>query len=172
MAYMPARIAPPAERSLVGERNRMIILIAGVSWAVAFVHGAVTSAHFDEYWLFGLFFVAVAILQFAWGAWVYQDPRPERLWLGALGNLLVVLVWTASRTVGLPFGPDAWQPEAVGFVDLMATLDEVGIALMAVGLLLEPRAFEGVARRQLWESLALTLMVLSVLGALVGAHHH
>jgi hypothetical protein len=172
MAYMPARIAPSAERSLVRERNRTIILIAGVSWSAAFVHGAVTGAHFAEYWLFGLFFVAVAILQFAWGAWVYQDPRPERLWLGAVGNLLVVLVWTASRIVGLPLGPDAWHPEAVGFVDVMATLDELGIVLMAVGLLLKPRAFEGVARRHLWESFALILMVLSVLGALVGAHHH
>jgi hypothetical protein len=172
MTHVPARIAPPARRWLAAERNRTIILVAGVSWAAAFVHAAVTTTHFDEYWLFGLFFVVVAALQFAWGAWVYQDPQPERLWLGAVGNLLVVLVWTLSRTVGLPFGPGAWQPEAVGFVDMMATLDELGIAVMALSLLARPSFFEGVARRQLWESLALTLMVLSLLGALTGAHHH
>jgi hypothetical protein len=114
----------------------------------------------------------VAMLQFGWGAWIYQDPRADRLWLGAIGNVLVVLVWTLSRTVGLPVGPDAWQPEAIGFADMMATLDELGIAMMAIGLVLGPRFFEGVAKRQLWESLALTLMVLSLLGALTGPHHH
>jgi hypothetical protein len=170
MAYMPASLAPPAQRSLAGERNRIIILVAGVSWAAAFVHGAVTSAHFAEYWLFGLFFAVLAMLQFGWGAWIYQEPRAGRLWLGAIGNLLVVLLWILSRTVGLPVGTDAWQPEAIGFVDLMATLDEVGIAVMAIGLLAGPRFFDGIARRQLWESLALTLMVLSLLGALTGAH--
>jgi hypothetical protein len=172
MDLVPARIAPPAQRWLAAERNRMIILVAGVSWAAAFVHAAVTTAHFDEYWLFGLFFVAVAILQGAWGAWIYKDPRPGRLWLGAVGNLLVVLVWTISRTVGLPLGPEAWHPEAIGFVDAMATLDEGGISAMALGLLVRPSLFEGVARRQLWESLALALMVLSLLGALTGAHQH
>jgi hypothetical protein len=172
MAHVPARIAPPAQRWLAGERNRTIILVAGVSWAAAFAHAGVAPAHFDEYWLFGVFFVVVAALQFAWGAWVYQDPRPGRLLLGAAGNLLVVLVWTLSRTVGLPFGPETWHPEAVGFVDVMATLDELGIAAMALALLARPGFFEGVARRQLWESLALALMVLSLLGALAGAHHH
>ena len=149
MDLIPARIAPPARSWLAAERNRMIILVAGVSWAAAFVHAGVIPAHFGEYWLFGLFFVAVAILQGGWGAWVYQDPRPERLWLGAVGNLLVVVVWTVSRTAGLPIGPEAWHPEAVGFVDVMATLDEVGIAAMALGLLARPSLFEGAARRQL-----------------------
>ena len=170
MAYMPASLAPPARRSLAGERNRIIILVAGVSWAAAFVHGAVTSAHFAEYWLFGVFFVLVAVLQFGWGAWIYRNPGADRLWVGAIGNLLVVLVWTLSRTVGVPLGPEAWHPEAIGFVDMMATLDEVGIAIMALGLLGGPRFFDGIAKRQLWESLALTLMVLSLLGALTGAH--
>jgi hypothetical protein len=135
MAYVPARMAPAAEHSLEAERSRMIILIAGVSWAAAFVHGAVIADHFAEYWLFGLFFGVVAILQFGWGAWIYQDPRADRLWLGAIGNLAVVLVWTVSRTVGLPLGPGTWHPEAIGFADMMATLDEVGIAVMAIELL-------------------------------------
>jgi hypothetical protein len=169
MASLPARTAP---RSLVAERNRMIILVAGVAWAAAFIHGAVITVHLREYWLFGAFFVIAAILQAGWGAWIYEDPLPNRLRLGAVGNLAVVMVWAVSRTVGLPFGPDAWRPEAVGYVDFMATLDELGIAFMVCALLARPRWFDGVARRQAWESFALTLMVLSVLGALTGVHHH
>ena len=56
--------------------------------------------------------------------------RPSRrlLLAGAIGNLAIASVWLVSRTVGLPLGPEAWEPEAIHVADIVATLDEVASA--------------------------------------------
>jgi hypothetical protein len=126
----------------------------------------VIAAHFREYWLFGLFFAVIAPLQLAW-AYLASRPavRAAVLVAGAVGNLTVALVWLVSRTVGLPIGPDAWQAESVHLPDVVATLDEIAIALLAAALL-RPRIPGGsrVALGGAW-----TLAGLSLIGAMVGA---
>jgi hypothetical protein len=63
--------------------------------------------------------------------------RPDRdvLLVGAVVNLGVAAAWVLSRTVGMPIGPEAWTPEAVGVVDVVATLFEVAIVVGSVALL-------------------------------------
>jgi hypothetical protein len=58
--------------------------------------------------------------------------------LGALGNLAVALVWLASRSVGLPIGPEVGQAEGIGLHDALASLDEVTIALLVGSCFLPP----------------------------------
>lgn len=110
---------------------------AGLSFAAALVHGSVMVTHFREYWLFGLFFAIVTPLQLGWAELVRRRPT-DRLWLavGAAGNFGVVMIWTVSRTVGLPFGPERFEAEALGVKDVLATIDELGIALLVSLLLL------------------------------------
>lgn len=43
-------------------------------------------------------------------------------------QVAVVTLWAASRTLGLPVGPGAWTPEAVGTADPLA----VGLELVCV----------------------------------------
>ena len=76
-------------------------------------------------------------LQIAWAEGVRRAPTDRRLlaW-GAWGNLAIVALWLTSRLVGLPFGPDRWQPEAIGPKDLLASYDEVAVALLVATLLL------------------------------------
>ena len=76
-------------------------LLAGCSLGAAVVHFGYASAHFDEYWLYGLFFVVVAWLQLVWAAAVVVRPSRSLLIAGALGNAAVVAVWVASRTIGV-----------------------------------------------------------------------
>jgi hypothetical protein len=141
---------------------------AGLSFAVALVHGSVMATHFREYWLFGLFFAIVTPLQLAWAELVRRRPE-DRLLLavGAAGNLAVVMTWTLSRTVGLPLGPERFEAEALGVKDGLATADELAIALL-VGLLLlrggdrpAPTWVVGVA----W-----TAVAVSVPAAMVAGH--
>ena len=44
-------------------------------------------------------------------------------------NLAIVLLWLATRTVGLPIGPDPGEVEPAGLHDLLATADELAIVL-------------------------------------------
>jgi hypothetical protein len=81
------------------------------------------------------FFVVVAAAQLAWGA--VALARAPRWWLalGAVGNLVVVATWVASRTVGLPFGEYAGITLPVKFPDTLTTVLEAVIVLGAAALL-------------------------------------
>ena len=132
------------------------------------MHGSVIAAHFREYWLFGLFFAIVTPLQLLWTEAVRRNPTGSRLLaVGAAGNLAVACTWAISRVVGLPFGPERFQPEAVGVKDLLATLDELSIAALVAMLLLRRRTPPASA-----SSLAgaWILVAASVLTAFVGGH--
>jgi len=149
--------------------ERMLLSAAILSCAAALIHAAVIPSHFEEYWGFGTFFVVVAILQLVWAELVRRgNPDRRILVAGAFGNLAVALIWLVSRTAGLPFGPGAGQAEGVGFQDVLATLDEIGIALL-VGAILLP----GMRRpSQAILAGAWILAALSVVGAFLGGHSH
>jgi hypothetical protein len=84
--------------------------------------------------------------------------------VGALGNGAVAAVWIASRTTGLPIGPDAGEPEPLGVKDVLATADELVCAAI-VALLLA-----GAAVRWLIPS-AWMLTAASLVGAILPGGH-
>ena len=113
-----------------------MLAAAAASFCAALVHGSVIATHLREWWLFGLFFILVTPLQVLWAALAVRSPRNDRLLLaGAAGNLAIVLVWVVSRLVGLPFGPETFQPEAIGAKDLFATYDELAVVVLIAMLL-------------------------------------
>lgn len=75
--------------------------------------------------------------------------RPSRLWLwlGIGGNAIVIAVYVASRTVGLPFGPDLHNPEAVGALDLVSCIVEAGLIAGCAALLWRPSLADRPAAR-------------------------
>lgn len=142
---------------------------AALSFSAACVHGSVMVDHFREYVLFGLFFAIVTPLQIAWAELVRRAPQRRRLLaIGAAGNGAVVVIWLVSRTVGLPFGPERLQAEAVGFKDVLATYAEAMIVVL-VAVLLASRE-----RRPLPSWVLATAWVVAAVGlvaALVGGGH-
>ena len=123
-----------------------------------------TVAHFREYWLFGLLFAIVAPLQIVWAALVQRHPANRRVLIaGAVANVVVAAIWLVSRTTGLPIGPDAGTPEAVGVKDVLATADELGLALVVAAVLRRPAPPRLAA-------LAWTLAGASAIGALLPGH--
>lgn len=125
--------------------------------------------HFREYWLFGLFFAVVTPLQIAWAGFVWRAPDDRRLLkLGALGNGSIAFVWLVSRTVGVPFGPERLNAEAVGVTDVLATVDE----LMIVGLLSVLLLGAGCRNPPAWTlTIAWVLAGAGLVTALVGGGH-
>lgn len=96
-----------------------VTVAAVASAAAAGIHFAVAPEHFHEWWGFGTFFVVSGTAQLAWAAF------PSKDWIGIAGNALFVALWAVSRTHGLPFGPEAGTPEAVGPLDLASVLLEL-----------------------------------------------
>jgi len=142
--------------------------VAVASAGAAAIHFAVIDQHVVEYWLFGVFFVVVALAQLGWAVAVVSNPTRTVYIVGALGNTLIVMTWVISRTSGLPFGPEAGEPEPVGVADVVSTALEVvvvvGTLLLLRGLEL-PRSWE---MRFVRPVVAISVLAITTL-ALAGA---
>jgi hypothetical protein len=164
----------PAPRRFAAAEE-LVMVAALLVFASSFIHSVVIADHFEEFWLFGAFFAAVTCVQAAWTVLIYGDPLNRRLLLvGALSNGALVVVWTISRTVGVPVGPQPWRPEAVGVVDVLSTLDEL-VAVVLVMTVLVVRGSGGwiaPAYRRLAAMAAGPLFLYSTLAAFGGGGHH
>lgn len=109
---------------------------AFASLAAGLIHLAVTPAHWQEWFLSGVFFLGLAGFQLVWAGAVSRFPR---LWLASLGlvaNLASMALWGASRLWGIPVGPNAGVPEAVGLAGVLTVLLESIVVVTALWLLL------------------------------------
>ena len=112
--------------------------LASLSVGAAAIHFAVVFEHFVEYTLYGVFFLVISWAQVIWP--VVLLWRPSRLWLGLgiAGNAVVLVVYVASRTVGLPFGPDLHNAESVGALDVVSCVLEFALIVGCAALLWRP----------------------------------
>jgi hypothetical protein len=102
------------------------------SLAAAIVHAEVFPHHLEESLLVGAFFIVVAAAQGVWAFRVVKAVTAHQLVAGIIGNLALIGVWAASRTVGLPFGLGR---EPVGAWDVAAVTWQVcGVFACVVGL--------------------------------------
>jgi hypothetical protein len=131
----------------------------GLSIAAGAGHGLVAPEHLREWWGYGLFFALAAVGQVFFGAlllvapWRYDDTgglaperaRPMRILclLGIVANALVILLYTVTRTVGVPFlGPAAGEVEPLGAGGVVTTLLEAALVGVLVALWRSPTAGE------------------------------
>ena len=121
--------------------------LASLSVGAAAIHFAVIFEHFAEYALYGAFFLVLSWAQLAWAALVLWRPSRLWLWLGAAGNALVVAVYVASRTTGLPIGPDVGHPEPAGGLDVVSVVLELALIAGCVALLWRPSLADRPVRR-------------------------
>ncbi len=122
--------------------------LAALSVGAAAIHFAVTFSHFSEYLLYGVFFLVIAWAQLIWPAVLVW--RPSRLWLGLgiAGNAVIVAVYVASRTTGLPFGPDLHDTEPVGALDVVSSVLELALIAGCAVLLWRPSLAERPVRHR------------------------
>jgi hypothetical protein len=122
--------------------------LAAFSVGAAAIHFAVVFEHFVEYTLYGVFFLVISWAQVIWPVVLFWRPSRLWLWLGIAGNAIVLVVYVASRTVGLPFGPDLHNAESVGALDVVSCVLEFGLIVGCAALLWRPSlADRPVARR-------------------------
>ncbi|HYK31512.1 MAG TPA: hypothetical protein VEV63_06095 [Streptosporangiaceae bacterium] len=112
--------------------------LAALSVGAAAIHFAVVFEHFAEYALYGVFFLVISWAQMIWPAVLLWRPSRPWMWLGIAGNAIVIAVYVASRTVGLPFGPDLHHTESVGALDVVSCLLEFALIVGCAALLSRP----------------------------------
>src|SRR6516164_3019222 len=122
--------------------------LAALSVGAAAIHFAVTFEHFNKYLLYGVFFLVIAWAQVIWAAVaMWRLPR-WWLWLGIVGNAAVVAMYLASRTTGLPFGPDKGHTEQFGALDVVSALLELALIAGCAALLWRPSLADRPIRRR------------------------
>lgn len=168
-------VRPPQQR-YVGVAASPVGVAALLAGATAAIHLKAAIDHGPHWWLYGAFFAVLAALQGVWALELARGRGGRSLLVVAVaGSALAVAVWLASRTVGVPFGPWAWQAEPVGVADLVATVDELWTAAL-LGAALQPAST--IAARLSWvqgpQATRLVSMLLSVslLALAFGGHSH
>jgi len=161
--------AAPAARQTddVYSGERLLSQAAALaSLGAAAVHFAVVGEHFGEWWLYGSFFAVVAWLQAAWALFAVRGVSGALAWTGAIGNGAVMLIWSLSRTVGVPAGPNAGEVEGIALADVVATSLEVFIVAACL-LSLRTGGARRLSPRAFWA--ALTLVALIVIAVTVAS---
>lgn len=118
-----------------------VLLAALLSGAAGVGHGLAVVPHFAQAPLVGLFFAATTAAQLGWSYLALTRPQMRGLLpVAASANLGLVALWAISRTVGVPLAGPGGGRQAVGALDLVVVLAEVGL----VGFVLQ--GFTSLAR--------------------------
>ena len=135
---MPPQGTPPSLESELPGRpgaNWAALLLppmAALSIGAAAIHFAVTAEHFTEFWLFGVFFAAIAWFQALWPLAYLRWPTRITAGIALAANLGTVLLWAWTRFVGIPVGPSVGDAEVIGVADVAAS----GFETLLCGILL------------------------------------
>ena len=154
-------------------------VLAALSLGAGVIHFAVSGEHYNLSLLHGTFFAVTAWLQLSYAVAVIIRPNKLLLQAGVFLNAGIVGVWVMSRVWGVPIGPEAWTPEAVGLADLLSTGFEVGIVALSLGVLVRP----ALAQQRLRPTFAYPVVGAAALGvavvssmavapAFASGHHH
>lgn len=121
-----------------------------LAFALGLIHFLAMPLYFDQWLGYGVFFFAVAVFQVMHSmALAAAEPNRVLLWLGILGNGLVIALWVVTRTVGIPlFGPMAGVVLPVGLLDGLA---QVLAAIQIVHLAMLLHQFDRLGGRPLIE---------------------
>jgi len=137
---MAGVILEPAAASAPGrgaaETARLAAPAAVLSMVGAWVHFAYMTSHWDDWWAYGLFFLAMGIGQGLFAALILLRQSPWLLVAGIAGNLAIIGMYVWSRTWGIPLGPHIGVVEHSKATDLATTAAEivlVGVLLAMAG---------------------------------------
>jgi hypothetical protein len=124
--------------------RKLELVACGLSLAAGGVHAMAGPAHLAEWWAYGLFFFASAAIQVAyglllltrgiegWGGWM--AVRTKVYAGGIVLTLGIIAVWVVSRTVGVPVGPAAFEPEPIGVLDAVSKAIEGALVIVLATL--------------------------------------
>lgn len=115
-------------------------------FGAALVHAMAVPVHYEHWRAAGFFFALLAVAEANLAALLAVSTRRSVAGAAVALNAGTMALWAVSRTVGLPFGPEAGHAEITGTADLMATGFEA-VSGLAAGLLLARSSLRVVSPR-------------------------
>ena len=160
----------PPGRRLPGDLR--LLLACGLVGA-AVIHAAVVPEHWEEWPLAGAFFAVLALAEAGCALAVARPQSRIALVAAVVLSVGPLLVWTVSRTTGLPVGPEAGTPEGIGMADAAASSLELVTLVLAARLLTAPGPRQPLARhlRAVAVTGVVALTTIGVGGAGLAAVH-
>jgi hypothetical protein len=151
------------------EVERLIALLAALSWLAALIHAAVVPEHWSEHEPFAVCFALLAVVQGGWAVAFFRRPTAGLLAFAAVLSFGVAAVWALSRTTGLPVGPEAGTAEPVGSLDVAATAVELFLGVVAVGLV---RTWPATSIPRWLIPMGTVLLLAGGVALVIGGHAH
>src|SRR5438128_10200721 len=133
-----SRTKRPLERSRAASHalgGPLLYMGALLTSGAAIIHFVAAPEHFQEYVVFGIFFVLAGAGQLALAGALLLAPSRRLFALAAAGTAALVGLWLLSRTAGVPIGPRPWVPEQAGIPDVTCIAMET-LSLLSFLLLL------------------------------------
>ena len=140
------------------------------SSAAALAHLVAAPSHYTWWPIAGVFFVVLGLVQLSYAGVIFRGVANEALLLaGIWGTVAVILLYVASRTVGLPWSPPVpfhggrWVPgrsvvpdgaKYVGPLDVFTLVAELLVVLTSVAML-SARTKARTLNRLMWVGLLL-----------------
>ncbi|MDQ1745833.1 MAG: hypothetical protein QOD07_96 [Frankiaceae bacterium] len=131
------------------------------------VHLAVMPVHFDEAFVYGLFFLVLAALQIGWAGALALRPSRRLLAAGLAANVAVIGLWLFTRLVAVPLGPGRGTREDFTALDLLATSFEVALVASAAALLVRRATLPRRSARALLHAQPLMASLVAVAAVVV-----
>jgi len=116
------------------------LIAAALAAAAAAIHFAVAPMHFMEASEFGLSMVVAGAAQFTAAILLILWPSRSLVVVTMLGNAVIIGIFAAAYSVGLPFGPDPGKREALDSTVVLSKLIELVLLLVLSLLLSEDEA--------------------------------
>jgi hypothetical protein len=187
-AGMPGRSPQRGLQSALGPDDRAG---AAIPWSWTFrlvaiaclfgcqvIHAAVIQPHLVEWLPAGFFFLGLSLVEGLLGLGLLLTPSRSVCRITVAVTAATLTLWAVSRGAGLPFGPGAFQAEAIGRPDFIATLLE----LIRLGALLalvrgpQPAGASSPSRRMRCLAGGAVLVAVTALTAIgvkgINPHHH
>jgi hypothetical protein len=99
------------------------------------IHNWVLPEHYQEWWGYGLFFLASAVGQAFYAGLLLVWPRGWIFRVGIAANSAILVLYAVTRTLGVPvFGPHAGLVEPIGVPDLASAIAELALIVVLVRL--------------------------------------
>jgi len=142
-------------------------LAAVLSLTAGAVHFGYAPHHLSEDWAHGWFFLLIAAYQCAFAVLIVARPR-RWVWASAIiVNFGIIATWVISRTVGLPFGPESLRSEVFSAPDIVSSIIEGIIILLAIVALAFPAFLQRPSRERI--SLRFTALAIGTVAVVLGA---